>query len=378
MPVREAPIDLRHFKGQLGYSGSAAIDRLGSFCDALDDAIGAPCRPATTPTANDRSNTGRLDRHSHRKVHNVRKIAALLIAGAMSVAPAVSVAQDSVRTESVRFAPGTSRTTITDSVVGRGTVLYRLGAVAGQRMQVVLTSANTSAYFNVYAPGTGPGDQALAAGTLTGPMMPDLNRFEGILPQSGEYTISVYLYRNAAREGQSADYALDISITGDTGAVVQGDYADGLQGGPDYWAVNVNTTLNIRSAPSASAPTVARLPNGIIVENRGCRMAEGRRWCRVADGDATGWAAGDYLVEAARPSAPSGGAGGAGMPTEAEQACLRDVTVATNNPDVVLLGSEFSQAGTFVRVGVGPSRAPWKCIAYSDGTTAGIEFMGEG
>lgn len=70
----------------------------------------------------------------------------------------------------------------------------------------------------------------------------------------------------------------------------------------------------------------------------------------------------------------SGGAMDAAMatPTPAEQVCLRDVTAATNNPDVVLLGSEFSQAGTLVRVGVGPDRAPWQCIAYSDGTTAAI------
>ena len=59
-------------------------------------------------------------------------------------------------------------------------------------------------------------------------------------------------------------------------------------------------------------------------------------------------------------------------PTAAEQACLRDVTATTNNPDVVLLGSEFSEAGTSVRIGVGPDRAPWQCIAYSDGTTGGI------
>ena len=64
-----------------------------------------------------------------------------------------------------------------------------------------------------------------------------------------------------------------------------------------------------------------------------------------------------------------------GMPSAAEQACLRDVTRTTNNPDVVLLGSEFSEAGTLVRVGVGPDRAPWQCIAYSDGTTAGIQSM---
>lgn len=311
----------------------------------------------------------------------MRTISAIILASAIAIVPTLSAAQDDVRIETVRFAAGTTGTKITDTVVGRGTVLYTLGAEAGQRMQVSLTSGNTSTYFNVYSPGTGPGDQALAVGSLTGPMMPDLNSFDGILPQSGEYTISVYLYRNAAREGQRADYALDISITGDTGAVVQGDFADGLQGGPDYWAVKVNTTLNVRTSPSASAPTVARLPNGIIVENRGCRMAEGRRWCQVADGDAVGWAAGDFLVEAAGPSAAppnSGGTAASGVPNAAEQACLRDVTAATNNPDVVLLGSEFSQAGTLVRVGVGPSRAPWRCIAYSNGTTAGIEFMGEG
>ena len=61
-----------------------------------------------------------------------------------------------------------------------------------------------------------------------------------------------------------------------------------------------------------------------------------------------------------------------GMPTSAERACLRDVTVQTNNPDVLLLDSTFSQAGTEVIVGVGEQRARWRCIAYSDGTAAGI------
>lgn len=67
---------------------------------------------------------------------------------------------------------------------------------------------------------------------------------------------------------------------------------------------------------------------------------------------------------------------GSSTPSAAEQACLAAVSRDANNGDVVLLGSEFSQAGTFVRVGVGPQRAPWKCIAYSDGTTGGVEYMG--
>ncbi len=64
-------------------------------------------------------------------------------------------------------------------------------------------------------------------------------------------------------------------------------------------------------------------------------------------------------------------------PTVAEQSCLLAVTNETNNPDVTLLGSEFSEAGTFVRVGVGQDRAPWQCIAYADGSTGGVMFTGD-
>lgn len=73
----------------------------------------------------------------------------------------------------------------------------------------------------------------------------------------------------------------------------------------------------------------------------------------------------------------TGSAGTSGTPSAAEQACLRDVTVTTNNPDIVLLGSEFSEAGTLVRVGVGEDQATWQCIAYSDGTTAGIQSLAD-
>lgn len=59
-------------------------------------------------------------------------------------------------------------------------------------------------------------------------------------------------------------------------------------------------------------------------------------------------------------------------PSLAEQACLRDVSRTTNNGDVAIMSSTFSQAGTTVVVGVGPDRARWECIGYEDGTTAGI------
>ena len=56
-------------------------------------------------------------------------------------------------------------------------------------------------------------------------------------------------------------------------------------------------------------------------------------------------------------------------PTPAQQACLQRVSIETNNGDVSVIRSSFSEAGTEVIVGVGPDRAPWQCIAYSDGTT---------
>jgi hypothetical protein len=62
-------------------------------------------------------------------------------------------------------------------------------------------------------------------------------------------------------------------------------------------------------------------------------------------------------------------------PSLAEQMCLRDVSAATNNGDVVMLESNFSEAGTEVIVGVGPDRARWQCIGYADGTTAGIQSL---
>lgn len=73
--------------------------------------------------------------------------------------------------------------------------------------------------------------------------------------------------------------------------------------------------------------------------------------------------------------ADTGGGASGSVPSVAEQACLRDVTRTTNNPDVVLLGSSFSQAGTEVTIGVGPQRARWRCIGYSDGTTTDITSL---
>ena len=63
-----------------------------------------------------------------------------------------------------------------------------------------------------------------------------------------------------------------------------------------------------------------------------------------------------------------------GTPSKDEQACLQAVSTETNNGDVVTLSLEESEANTLVMVGVGPNRAPWKCLA-KDGVVAEVMSM---
>lgn len=300
-------------------------------------------------------------------------LAALVLLG---IAGAPVLAQEEVRVEEVRFAAGASGTVLKDRITGREFVVYRIGAEAGQQMDITLTSANTAAYFNVYEPGRQPGDEALVDSGMVGPMVPDINRFSAKLPSSGVYSVSVYLYRNAARAGETADYTLDISITGATGEVVEGDFADGLEGGPDFWRVKVDGGLNLRAEPSAGAAIVTRLANGTELRNLGCRMAEARTWCRVAtlaDPGFEGWAAGDYLVEGS----------GEGVATQ-----LPDMAPVEEAPDALVEGTMFNATG-MIECFMAPGAEPVSCefgvqregngngtvmVTLPDGTLRGIFY----
>lgn len=114
------------------------------------------------------------------------------------------------RYEKVRFARGASSTAIKSSITGYQSVNYTLDAKAGQTMTVDLKTNNTSNYFNLYKPGKGPGDQAMYIGSTKG------NSFSGKLSASGKYTIQVYLMRNAARRNETANFTLNIGVTGTT------------------------------------------------------------------------------------------------------------------------------------------------------------------
>mgnify|MGYP001547400289 FL=1 len=63
-----------------------------------------------------------------------------------------------------------------------------------------------------------------------------------------------------------------------------------------------------------------------------------------------------------------------GMPTKDEQACLQAVSIKTNNGDVTVLRTETSEANNLVVVGVGPNKAPWRCLV-SGGVVAEVMSM---
>ncbi len=133
-----------------------------------------------------------------------RKFWAFLAVSAWSFTSAAWASDE--RNVQVRFDAGASSTKIEDQIKGYQYVNYQLGAATGQKMWVELKSQNNATYFNVFEPGKGPGDQALYIGSING------NSFETVLPESGNYTVQVYMMRNAARRKETANYTLGIGI----------------------------------------------------------------------------------------------------------------------------------------------------------------------
>lgn len=206
------------------------------------------------------------------------------VVAALSVS--TPVLAEEMREVPVQFAAGADHAVLSDRIKGYDSVIYTIGAEAGQVIDIKLSTKHTATYFNLYGPGSGAGDQAIMNSQFT----PELNHYTGTLPASGTYKVSVYMMRSAARRDEVANFDIRIGITGKTGAVVQGDYADGLQGGPDFWQVqtgNINDPLNLRAGPSTGAAILGRFPEGAILRNRGCNQLPARRAGKaVSDGAA--------------------------------------------------------------------------------------------
>jgi len=109
------------------------------------------------------------------------------------------------RQERVAFANGASSATIKGQLKGYAAVDYLVHAAAGQTISVSLKVSNRSNYFNVLPPGSA--DVAMHVGQDGGP-------YTGMLPTDGDYTVRVYLMRNAARRNEISNYELTVAVTG--------------------------------------------------------------------------------------------------------------------------------------------------------------------
>jgi heat shock protein HslJ len=106
----------------------------------------------------------------------------------------------------VHLAKGASSAVIRGRIVGRQYIDYQFRAGAGQRMAVSLQRSNLASYFNLLPPDSA--GVAMARGELLD------NRYDGLLPDDGVYTIRVFLYRAAARRNESSDFTLSVAVTG--------------------------------------------------------------------------------------------------------------------------------------------------------------------
>jgi hypothetical protein len=159
------------------------------------------------------------------------RIACLLAAGLLAGA---ALAQQTG--QRVDFAAGETQATVEGALSGFGTGTHVVAAGAGQTLAVTLTADNPQTAFNVYAPGTAPGEGAvLYNGARQGPA------FEAKVPASGDYTIQVYLSRAAARRSEASSYSLEVALTGEaepaTEAPAQPSPEDALVPGTNFHAV---------------------------------------------------------------------------------------------------------------------------------------------
>ncbi|MBM5574353.1 PPC domain-containing protein [Deefgea sp. CFH1-16] len=171
----------------------------------------------------------------------------------------------------VHFAKGQSSTVLKGQIKGYQYIDYTLNAKAGQRLTVVYTSRQLSSYFNILPPGSS--DEAIFVGASAG------NAYRGALPASGEYTLRVYIMRNAARPNETAKFTLKVAI--DTPP------ADAKVSGTPYHATGTIPCVVQQSRECQF---------GVVRQGQGSaevtiQLAQGQRIIRFDHGTATGYTA---------------------------------------------------------------------------------------
>ena len=127
--------------------------------------------------------------------------ASLLLAALFLTTPAWSA--DPIHKEGVTLTANQATHTVKGKIKGYATAEYTLSGKAGQTLSVKLKTNQPSNYFNIRQQGQ---DEALFIGSTSG------NTYQAALPADGEYTVQVYLMRNAARRNAVANYSLEMRL----------------------------------------------------------------------------------------------------------------------------------------------------------------------
>lgn len=158
---------------------------------------------------------------------------ALLLLNVLTAQAAV----DSERTvKNVKFAKGASSAEIKGSIKGYRYIDYQFSSGAGQTVSISLKGTNLANYFNLLPPQSS--DAAMVIGEFSN------NRFEGMLPDDGIYTVRVYLMRSAARRNETSNFTLSIGVGGKPLAALPAK-ADAVLAGTHYHA---STTVSCEPA----------------------------------------------------------------------------------------------------------------------------------
>lgn len=289
------------------------------------------------------------------------KPASLLCASIMVAALASLPALARDKTEQVHFKSGHSSATISEKIKSDDTIYYVLKAGQGQVMSIQFAPDNQSCYFNLYPPGGG--NEAIHVGSTSG------NEFAGTLSVAGSYRAQVYLYRNAARRGETCKFHITFEISGkaagNAGAGGGANIAD-LKGMDAVKAFDVMTSRGFKGVDTiTSGDTIY----GIYYnpQTRQCVQVTSAN-NRVEDARDIGQ----------HPKCGSGGssAGSTGdVPARDQQACLQAVGRETKTAALSVLSAESSEANNLVMVGVGQQHAPWKCLV-KNGRVSEVSFAG--
>ncbi|WP_162559959.1 PliI family lysozyme inhibitor of I-type lysozyme [Methylotetracoccus oryzae] len=177
--------------------------------------------------------------------------------GFLLVAAPTVLAAETIRREPIHFAKGATSASVKGTLKGDQTVDYLLQAKAGQSMTVDFKPSNASAYFNVLPPGS---ETALFVGSTSG------NHFVGDLPADGQYTVRVYLMRNAARRNETAKYSLDFAIGG--AKTTAGAATGPAAGGRFDRKLELNgIRFHVSSGNDGSQNTLKITPSGLEIDN---------------------------------------------------------------------------------------------------------------